>query len=87
MCHSNNFLCTTEANYMYYSTFNLFSAVHDKKKIEHKKRNCSTCHVFKKIFKALQYNYVYYSTHFMYCSTLKFICSTNFKGVTALFPL
>ena len=33
MCHSNNFLCTTEANYMYYSTFNLFSAVHDKKKI------------------------------------------------------
>jgi len=41
--------------------------------------------MFKKIFKALQYNYVYYSIHFIYCSTLKFICSTNFKGVTALF--
>jgi hypothetical protein len=46
--------------------------------------NCSTRHMFKKIFKALQYNYVYYSTNYM-CSTLKCICSTNFKGITALF--
>jgi hypothetical protein len=41
--------------------------------------------MFKKIFRALQYNYVYYSKNYMYCSTLKYICSTNFKGVTALF--
>ena len=32
MCQRNNFMCTTEKNYMFCSTLNLFSAVHDKKK-------------------------------------------------------
>ncbi len=32
MCHRNNFMYTTENNYMYCSTLNLFSTVHDKKK-------------------------------------------------------
>ncbi len=31
MCHSNNFICNIENNYMYNSTFNLFYAVYDTK--------------------------------------------------------
>ena len=37
MCDRNNCMCTTEDNYMYCSTLNLFSAVHDKKKLYSKK--------------------------------------------------
>jgi|688.fasta_scaffold162146_3 hypothetical protein len=49
MCHRNSFMCTTEDNYMYCSTLNLCSAVHDKKYITLKKELQYTSNVQKNI--------------------------------------
>ncbi len=45
MCHNNNCMCTAEDNYMYYSTLNLCSVVHDTKNKKYNTKKGTAVHV------------------------------------------